>query len=255
MSKKIDWVAIRKEWETSKVTFKALAEKHGVKLGTLKSRRSREKWSREKDATTKQKVATQNREVATPNENKASSNRQRKRSGNPNPKNQFTKRNKAAERHGFFSEHLPDETLDLLEQMESLEPVNMLWDQIRLQYAAIIRAQQIMYVSDISDTDKIVSERGDFTTKYEIHTAWDKHAKFLSAQSRAMAELRNLIKQFVSIADEADERRLKIESMQANIDKTNAEITRMKGDDFVEYESDGFLEAIAGIDGVWKDDN
>lgn len=53
-----NWDEIRSEWETTKITFKALAEKHGVKEGTLKSRRSREKWSREKDATKNKKVAT-----------------------------------------------------------------------------------------------------------------------------------------------------------------------------------------------------
>lgn len=61
MTKK-NWEQIRAEWETTKITFKALAEKHGVKEGTLKSRRSREKWSRDatikKDATNSKKVAT-----------------------------------------------------------------------------------------------------------------------------------------------------------------------------------------------------
>lgn len=48
---KPNWEEIRNEWETTKITFKALAEKHDVIEGTLKSRRSREKWSR--DATNK----------------------------------------------------------------------------------------------------------------------------------------------------------------------------------------------------------
>lgn len=57
----MNWEEIRKEYETSKVTLKALAEKHGVKLGTLKSRKSREKWLRGatgKDATKSEKDAT-----------------------------------------------------------------------------------------------------------------------------------------------------------------------------------------------------
>lgn len=53
-----NWDKIRKEWETTKITFKALAEKHNVAEGTVKSRRSREKWSREKDATKSKEVAT-----------------------------------------------------------------------------------------------------------------------------------------------------------------------------------------------------
>lgn len=56
MPKKPDWEKIRQEWEANNITLKALAEKHGVKLGTLKSRKSRGKWT--KVATLKKKVAT-----------------------------------------------------------------------------------------------------------------------------------------------------------------------------------------------------
>lgn len=57
----VNWDEIKKEWETTKITLADLAEKHGIKLGTLKSRKSREKWSRDatkKDATKRAKVAT-----------------------------------------------------------------------------------------------------------------------------------------------------------------------------------------------------
>ncbi|MFS0817090.1 terminase small subunit [Lysinibacillus sp. 1P01SD] len=56
-----NWDEIKQEWETTKITLADLAEKHDIKLGTLKSRKSREKWSRdatEKDATKTKKVAT-----------------------------------------------------------------------------------------------------------------------------------------------------------------------------------------------------
>ncbi|MEM1505914.1 hypothetical protein RG959_21180 [Domibacillus sp. 8LH] len=49
-----NWEDIRSEWEITKITLSALAEKHSIKLGTLKSRKSREGWSRDptkKDAT------------------------------------------------------------------------------------------------------------------------------------------------------------------------------------------------------------
>ncbi|WP_285871232.1 terminase small subunit [Metabacillus litoralis] len=64
-----NWNEIRKEFESTKITLAALAEKHGVKLGTLKSRKSREGWSRDptkKDATKIEKVATPKKKVATP---------------------------------------------------------------------------------------------------------------------------------------------------------------------------------------------
>lgn len=56
-----NWDEIKQEWETTKITLADLAEKHDIKLGTLKSRKSREKWSRDatkKDATKTAKVAT-----------------------------------------------------------------------------------------------------------------------------------------------------------------------------------------------------
>lgn len=55
-----NWEEIRLEWETSKITLAALAEKHNVKLGTLKSRKSREKWSRD---ATKKKDATKSKRM------------------------------------------------------------------------------------------------------------------------------------------------------------------------------------------------
>ncbi|MCY8408976.1 terminase small subunit [Bacillus haynesii] len=57
----MDWEKIKKEYETTDLTLKALAEKHDVKIGTLKSRKSREGWARgptEKDATRVKEVAT-----------------------------------------------------------------------------------------------------------------------------------------------------------------------------------------------------
>ncbi len=56
-----NWDEIKQEWETTKITLADLAEKHEIKLGTLKSRKSREKWSRDatnKDATKIAKDAT-----------------------------------------------------------------------------------------------------------------------------------------------------------------------------------------------------
>ncbi|MEK3890238.1 terminase small subunit [Bacillus sp. FSL K6-3431] len=45
-----NWDEIQKEWETTRITFKDLAEKHGVKDSTIRSRKNREKWQRN-DAT------------------------------------------------------------------------------------------------------------------------------------------------------------------------------------------------------------
>lgn len=243
-----NWEEIQKEWETTKITFKALAEKHDVKKGTLKSRRSREKWSRNKDAThaTNQTDATvKNEKDATKGKtddkgvkkntsSKGKRKKQSNRSGNPNPVKQFTKRNSAAVTHGFFSKFLPAETMEIMEQMKECSPADLIYDQIQIQYAAIIRAQQIMFVEDKDDITKVLKKKkpgmfGD-EKEWEFQFAWDKQANFMNAQSRAMGEFRSLIRQFTDMAHEDDERRLRLEQLQVGINKTNAEIENLQGD-------------------------
>ena len=225
---KIDWDEIRKEWEGTDKTYKELEEQFGVKSATIRSRRSREKWEHYTVADEKKRVA----KGLPPKRKKATSKRMKRRSGNPNPKNQFAKRNKAAWRHGFFAQYLPKKTMELVERIDELDPVEILWDQITIQYAAIMQAQEVMHVTSQDDHDTFVIEEGEYGTKKEVHASWDKQAKLLTSQSRAMAELRGLIKQYVAIADESDERRLKLESMQLAIQKTKHEIDVLeKGND------------------------
>lgn len=65
----MDWDKIRKDYETSKATQKELAAKYGVKVATLRSRKSREHWSRSgdapPDATKRNGIATDSNNVAT----------------------------------------------------------------------------------------------------------------------------------------------------------------------------------------------
>nr|WP_317615095.1 phage terminase small subunit [Bacillus atrophaeus] len=54
-------------------------------------------------------------------------------------------RNQNALTHGFFSKFLPQDTLSIMEEIQERSPVDMIWGQIQIQYAAIIRAQKIMF--------------------------------------------------------------------------------------------------------------
>lgn len=62
----MNWEAIRIEFEETDITIKDLAEKHGIKPATLRSRKSRENWT-QRNATKKvaTKNATQHKNVAT----------------------------------------------------------------------------------------------------------------------------------------------------------------------------------------------
>ena len=128
----------------------------------------------------------------------------RKHGGQPGNKNAVghgaPPRNKNAEKFGFFSKYLPEETVSIIQEMPT-DPLDILWDQIQIAYAAIIRAQQIMYVRDAEDKTVEKVGSGESSTKWEVQQAWDKQANFLRAQSRAQGELRSMIKQYKEIAE------------------------------------------------------
>ena len=227
-----NWEEIQKEWETTKITLAALAEKHDVKLGTLKSRKSREAWVRGpsvKDATIQKDATPKDEKVATkegadkPTDSKRYPNGH---PGNKSPVKKFTERNQTALKHGLFSRYMPKETLEIMGMVAGSDPADLIWMQVELQFATIIRAQQIMFVEDKDDMAKEKSQVGwgdSGADKYEIQFAWDRQAVFMNAQTKAISELRASIKQFMELADSADERRYKLELMQQQIEKLKRE--------------------------------
>ena len=139
--------------------------------------------------------------------------------------------NKKAEKFGFFSKYLPEETVSIIQEMPT-DPLDVLWDQIQIAYAAIIRAQQIMYVRDRDDKtiEKIEEKDGNVIgERWEVQQAWDKQGKFLQAQARAQSELRSLIKQY----DELLHKRwdLATEEQKARIAQIKAQTDKLKGTD------------------------
>lgn len=134
--------------------------------------------------------------------------------------------NKNAEKYGFFSKYLPEETVSIIQEMPK-DPLDVLWDQIQIAYAAIIRAQKIMYVRDRED--KTIERIGVKTGKimgeeWEIQQAWDKQGNFLQAQARAQAELRSMIKQYDELLHKnwdlaTEEQRARIAQLKAQTDK------------------------------------
>lgn len=197
--------------------------------------------------------------------------------GNQNAKGHGPpKRNQNAIKHGFFSKFLPTETLEIMENMNESSPEDVIWDQIQIQYAAIIRAQKIMFVTgkeemikELKKEKEYSSETGGGTeTEWEFQFAWDRQATFLNAQSRAMGELRSLIKQFNELSHEDDERRLKLKQMQVSIERQKHDMSiKDKELDLKEKEIanknappekpdiDSYIEALKGrASEVWKDE-
>lgn len=199
-----------------------------VSEGTVRSWKSRYKW----DNATLQK---EKRNVA------------KKKGAQPGNKNSSggPVGNKKAEKYGFFSKYLPEETKEIFDAVAQADPLDLLWHQIQIAYAAIIRAQKIAYVKDQRDKtiERVEHKAGEtlIGEKWEVQQAWDKQNNFLKAQARAQGELRNMIKQYDEMLHKnwelaSEEQRTRIEVMKAKA-QLNEE---------AEMEDDGFLEALKG---------
>ena len=161
----------------------------------------------------------------------------RKRGAQPGNKNSSggPPGNKKAEKYGFFRKYLPEETQEIFSAIEQADPLDLLWHQIQIAYAAIIRAQRIAYVKDQQDKtiEKIENKEGNvFGEKWEVQQAWDKQNEFLKAQARAQGELRNMIKQYDEMLHKdweaaSEEQKSRIAQLKAQTDKltgNNAEV-------------------------------
>lgn len=161
-----------------------IASQLSLPEGTVRSWKNRYKW----DGATLQKKKC---------------NVAKKKGGQPGNKNATgPPGNKNAEKHGLFSKYLPKESMDIIDSMSEKSPLDLIWDAIQIQYAAIIRSQQIMYVKDRDDKtiERIAESSGDvFSEKWEVQQAWDKQASFLKAQSKAVDSLKNMVKDYLEL--------------------------------------------------------
>lgn len=160
------------------------------------------------------------------------------------------KKTTSKQAHSIFNQFLSDETIEIMEKMGGRTSIDLIWDQIQIQYAAIIRAQRIMFVADQDDMIKELKkakympfsleeetvegmqpEPEIIAEEFSFQFSWDRHATFLNAQSRAMGELRRLIKQFEELAHAKDERRLKLKQIELTIEKTKKAVREEKEED------------------------
>lgn len=97
------------------ITNRAIAEQLNIDEKKIAVWKQRDQWNVIQQ--TKKNVVQQNKGTK----------KKKKRSGNPNPKNQFTERNQAARKHGLFSRYMPKETLEIMEMIAGSNPVDLLW--------------------------------------------------------------------------------------------------------------------------------
>lgn len=240
--------------------YKDIADKHEVSINTVKSWKTRYKWNRKGVHTKEEKVCTQKekpKKKGAPYKNaNAIGNR-----GNTKPKwgnknavgHGAPEKNDNAVKHGLFRKIIPQDdeaAMELLEEIESEDPVSMLFTLIKLKYFNILNSQRIMHVRNERDKTKELTgikyylrfdknEDGDeiideipVEKQWTIQQAWEKQASLLNSLSRAMSTLTSMIARFDQLAHADDKRRLELEQMKLNIEKTTAEIKRIDdGDD------------------------
>ena len=203
-----------------------IAKQLSVSEGTIRSWKSRYKWG---NATLQKKKR----------------NAAKHRGGQPGNKNAVghgaPKKNKNAEKHGFFSKYLPEETFFIIQDIDEQDPLDILWGNIQIAYAAIVRAQQIMYVRDQWDLTEEHTGSFDNGDTYNYQQAWDKQATFLKAQARAQSELRSLIKQYDELLHRnwdlaSEEQRTRIAHLKAQTDKLTGNNQEIEDMDEIEGE-------------------
>lgn len=94
---------------------------------------------------------------------------------------------------------LPKQTAQIMSVIEQSSAVDILWQNILLQYAAIIRAQQLMYVESeniLSIEKRRIDENSTSASEWENITPWDRYKTFLDTQSKAMNVLTNMLNKF-----------------------------------------------------------
>lgn len=224
-----------------------IAQLLDVPEGTVRSWKNRYKWKHNENAT-----------LQKPKRNVA-----KHRGGQPGNQNAIGNKggaaplkNKNAEKYGFFSKYLPDETREIFSAIDQADPLELLWHQIQIAYAAIIRAQRIAFVKDQQDKtiEKIGHKDGETVTeeRWEVQQAWDKQNEFMKAQARAQGELRAMIKQYDEMLHKdwgaaSEEQKARLEQIRAQTSRIASESIDGE-DDGVEIINDIRQEKETGTD-------
>ena len=211
----------------SGMKYKDIAEKYGVTLNTVKSWKVRYGWNK--------KVCTQNqKKCAHKNESMAVSLATKTQSDTVHRREIRMQKSSVSSRSIFRKRPF----------LLSRRCRRIRWTssgQIQIAYAAIIRAQQIMYVRDAEDKTVEKVERKDGNVigeKWEVQQAWDKQANFLSAQARAQKELGQLIHRYDELLHKnwelaTEEQKTRIEQMRANTERIRNLYSEDSGEDGV----------------------
>ena len=187
-----------------------IAERLGVSAGTVRGWKSKDKWEPKVKGTfpKNKKERSKKKKMGPPKGNKNAV-------GHGAPKG-----NSNAVTHGLRRRYLPEGISELIDEVEAMSPIDILWENITLAYANLLHAQRILFVTDVEDTTSLVASTSKGGIAYEHHTAWDKQSKALSAIARAQSELTRMMKTYDELTRSplaTEEQRLRIDNFKAQL--------------------------------------
>lgn len=197
-----------------KIKPKELAEMLGEKDSNIRNWKSLDKWD--------ENIGINKRPVGAPKGNKnAVGNQGGAPIGNQNNR-----------KHGFLSKYMPKSVYNAFEDIENMDTLEILWTNIKVKFANILRAQKLMYVKSSKDHAKLLKKEtsGDVRSKeYEVQFAWDRHEKFMKAESVAMRDLSKMIKDYEELLHKSWD--LCTEEQKLRIERLKGQVAYLKKDD------------------------
>lgn len=145
----------------------------------------------------------------------------------------------------FLTKYLPKATQKIMQDISDsgFGTLDILWSNIEIHYAAILRSQKIMHVKNQNDltkelkkskvetknraTEKMRTDSNKEEFEYVLQFAWDKQERFLKVQSNAMKTLESLMRSYEDLLHKnwdlaSEEQKLRIEKLKADINKISA---------------------------------
>ncbi len=165
----------------------------------------------------------------------------------------------------FIKKYIPAATMKIIKgSVESgITNLEILWTNIQIQFAAILRSQKIMYVKNksemIKELKKVKVEKEIYENKktkeneptetyreeeFEFQFAWDRQATFLTSQSKAMTTLQNMIDKYEQLLHKNWEQAS--EEQKLRIDKLKYELKELTG------EGDDKNKNVSKLDSILK---
>ena len=138
----------------------------------------------------------------------------------------------------FLSKYLPKVTEKIMDELieSGMNSLDILWTNIQIQFAALIRSQKIMYVKNHKDMTKELKKEKDSYSEsstthekeYELQFAWDKQERFLTAQSKGLKTLNDMIKTYEELLHKnwdmaTEEQKLRINKLKSEVDKISGD--------------------------------